>query len=270
MEIILDPDLDINNNAARYFEKAKKHRKKAEKTKEALKLLEEKKNKILEKIQEVRQRVEERIVEEQQIREKAKKKKWFHSYRWFITINGFLVVGGRDASSNESLIKKHTEKKDLVLHCELRGSPFIVVKNGENAPKEDIEEAARFAVTFSRAWREGIYSYNVAIAKPEQVVKTPRSGEYLPRGAFILRGDIRNIRGELDLALGIYEDFLMSGPKKSVSKWCESYLILRPGNIEKGVIAKKIARMLNTSIEEVLHALPAGGFSEEIQKYKNS
>ena len=37
-----------------------------------------------------------------------------------------LVLGGRDATTNDILIKKHMEKEDLVFHTTDPGSPFFI------------------------------------------------------------------------------------------------------------------------------------------------
>ena len=63
------------------------------------------------------------IVKEQISRE------WYERYRWFITTDGLLVIGGRDASSNSALIRKHLTEHDIVFHAEVHGSPFLIIKN---------------------------------------------------------------------------------------------------------------------------------------------
>ena len=35
------------------------------------------------------------------------KKLWYHRFRWFVTSDGVVVLGGRDASQNEELVKKY-------------------------------------------------------------------------------------------------------------------------------------------------------------------
>ncbi len=46
---------------------------------------------------------------EELVKHKIKHKEWFEKFRWFVSSDGFLVVAGKDAVSNEVLIKKHTE-----------------------------------------------------------------------------------------------------------------------------------------------------------------
>ncbi len=269
MIIEIDPKKSLEENASLFFEKAKRFKVKAERAKDALIDIEKKKREIEKKIEKIKKSEEKEIEKIMEKREKRLKKKWFHGYRWFITSNGFLVVAGKDASSNESLIKKHLDSNDLVLHCELIGSPFVVIKNGKTASDMDIRETADFAVTFSRAWKEGIYSYKVAIINPDQLSKTPNSGEYLSKGAFIIRGKTRSIDGNLNLCLGVKDKEVMSGPRSAIEKHCEKYVCLIPGKIDKSIIARQLRKKLNVAIEDILRALPAGGFEEKREILKN-
>jgi len=119
--IYLDLNKTVEQNAAVYYEKAKKAKKKTEGAKEALALSLKK----LEKLKKDHSKELAKIEKETIKREKE----WFEKFRWFITSTGFLVIGGRDATTNEIIIKKHTETGDLVFHTDLAGSPFFVIKN---------------------------------------------------------------------------------------------------------------------------------------------
>ncbi|MBI3841705.1 MAG: NFACT family protein, partial [Thaumarchaeota archaeon] len=89
-----------------------------------------------------------------------KKREWYERYRWFFTSDGLLAIGGRDASSNSSVIRKHLEKNDKVFHAEIYGSPFFILKNSMESPPNSIVETAQATVCFSRAWREGLFGLN--------------------------------------------------------------------------------------------------------------
>ena len=56
-------------------------------------------------------------------------RKWYEKFRWFESSDGFLVIGGRDATSNEIVVKKHVEPNDVVFHADVQGAPFFVIKN---------------------------------------------------------------------------------------------------------------------------------------------
>ena len=113
------------------------------------------------------------------------KKQWYHRFRWFVTSDGIVVLGGRDASQNEELVKKYLAGGDLFVHADVHGASVVIVKG----KTERMDEVAQFAASYSGAWRSGHFSAEVYSALPAQVSKTPESGEYVSRGSFIVRGE---------------------------------------------------------------------------------
>lgn len=72
-------------------------------------------------------------------------------FRKYVTKKGTLVLAGRDAKNNEALIAQ-TQKKEIVLHTHLPGSPFVNIKG---TPKfGDIKEAAIFCARYSKDWKK--------------------------------------------------------------------------------------------------------------------
>ena len=117
-KLILDLTKSIDGNAAAYFEKAKKIKKKIEGAEKALR-------ENLKKMQELESKKEKINLEKtKQNKLKERKREWYEKFRWFISSEGFLVIGGRDSTSNEIVVKKHTEANDLVFHTDMAGSPF--------------------------------------------------------------------------------------------------------------------------------------------------
>jgi Predicted RNA-binding protein homologous to eukaryotic snRNP len=54
--------------------------------------------------------------------------------------------------------------------------------------------------------RKNFTSQDVYWVEPDQVSKTPVSGEFVPKGAFIIRGHRNYIRGaKLEISIGIVE-----------------------------------------------------------------
>ncbi len=137
MEIELDLNKSVEENAGKYFEAAKKAKKKLEGAKKALQDTQEK----LELLQKQESKFLEETAKKQE--RKEKKREWYEKFHWFISSEGFLCIGGKDATSNELVIKKHMEKNDVVLHTDMAGSPFFVIKNGQEAGEETIKEAAQ-------------------------------------------------------------------------------------------------------------------------------
>ncbi|MBI2134495.1 DUF814 domain-containing protein [Candidatus Woesearchaeota archaeon] len=257
--LVLDLKKSIEENASDYYEKAKKIKKKIAGAGEAL----QKSLKKLRELEAKREKHEEK--EEKLSKAKERKKEWYEKFRWFISSDGFLVVGGRDATSNEIIIKKHAEKNDLVLHTDMAGSPFFVIKaDNKKIPESTIREAADATCTFSRAWKLGLQSSDVFYVSPEQVSRKAKSGEYLTKGAFMIYGKTNYMENKANLAIGLAKDnAVMSGPLEAVKKHCEKYVVLKQGDEKASSIAKKISYKLggNLDLDEIIRALPAGNFA---------
>ena len=202
-----------------------------------------------------------------------RKKSWYERYRWFFTTDGVLAIGGRDAASNSAIIRKHLVKNDKVFHGDIFGSPFFILKEGENVPVSSMNEVAHATICFSRAWREGLYGVSAFWVNPEQVKKSAPSGEFLPKGSFTIEGQRNFIKSEtLRLAVGIMpqddDDYVLTcGPPEPIKKNSMCYAIIEPHGLEMVEAAKKIrieflkmheniAKKIN--IDDFVRALPAG------------
>jgi len=254
--LLLDLKKSVAQNASEYFEKAKKQKKKLVGAEDALKRS-IKKLKILEKKKE---KFETEEKQKEELRER--KKEWYEKFRWFFSSEGFLVIGGRDATSNEIVIKKHTDKNDLVLHTDMVGSPFFVIKTKNKKVSEStIKEAADATCTFSRAFKLNLTTTPTFVAKPEQLTKEAKPGEYIPKGGFITKGKLDYIDNKINLAIGITkEKAIMSGPELAIKKNCEKYVVLKQGKLKSSDAAKKIRNQIGGSLDEIIRALPAGTF----------
>jgi predicted ribosome quality control (RQC) complex YloA/Tae2 family protein len=202
-----------------------------------------------------------------------RKKNWYERYRWFMTTDGYLVIGGRDAASNSAVIRKHLDKNDKVFHGDIFGSPFLIIKDAENAPDSTMNEVAHATVCFSRAWREGLYGVSAYWVHPEQVKRSAPSGEFLPKGSFTIEGTRNFIKSEtLKLAVGIMIDedknyVLTCGPPEPIKKNSICYAIVEPGGGEMAECAKKVRLEFlkifeditkKFNIDEFVRALPPG------------
>lgn len=263
MEIEIELEKNVEANAQKYFEKAKKSRHKLEGAKKAL---EETRKKHLKELQETELT---EIAKEKQKEEKSRKKSWYEKFRWCISSNDFLMIGGKDSTTNEILIKKHADPHDLIFHTESPGSPFIIIKNPENKTiqEQTKKEAAAFAATFSKAWSLGLKRMEVFEVKPEQVSKEAKSGEYVQKGSFIIQGRRTLHEAEINLGIGIFLDeegrkVVMSGPLSAVAKHCSEYVALREGDAKKGEISKLLMKQFGLATnDDILASLPAGEFA---------
>lgn len=204
-------------------------------------------------------------LERDRARPKPTQRFWFEAFRWFLTSDGHLVLGGRDASTNEKVVKKHLAEQDRYVHADLHGAPSLVVKaKGSTPPSEAaLVEAAVYAVAMSKAWTTGHASGEAYWVLPSQVTKTPQSGEFLAKGAFVIRGKRNHLSVDVRLALGEIEfeghRKLMCGPSSAVEARSTRYLTLVPGREEKNAFAKRASALFHVPIEEVLSVLPPGG-----------
>jgi predicted ribosome quality control (RQC) complex YloA/Tae2 family protein len=191
--------------------------------------------------------------------ELKKVKRVFTNYRWFISGDGNFVIAGKDAESNDSVVKKYLGEKDLYFHADIHGAPSVVMKVSKEPSEKGIEEAASFAWCMSKAWNSKFGNGSVFYVTKSQVSKTPESGEYLARGAWIIRGKKNYITHlNLELAVGFqkYEnrDYVVAAPISSISG---KKVIIVPGEGKEDVV-KEISEFLEVEKESVYPALPPG------------
>ena len=259
--INIDPKLTIPENAEKYYEKAKKAKRKTkgaqiaiENTKKQLEKITAKKDIAMENIAVPKKRVKKNL-------------KWYEKLRWFVSSDGHLVVGGRDANSNENVVKKYLEPNDIYLHADIHGASSTAIKlNGGSLNDNLLKESGEFAASFSSAWSMGFTSQDVFWVHPDQVTKTPEAGEFLSKGSFVIRGHRNYIRGaRVKLAIGIvdYEGKrIMAGPIEAVEAHCDNYVVIKPGFTKKEAIAKKIINQINEddllTLDDIIRVLPSG------------
>jgi predicted ribosome quality control (RQC) complex YloA/Tae2 family protein len=242
--------------------------------------IEEARAKILaqiEKLQSQTAAIHKKIV----VKEQAAKE-WYERYRWFVTTDGLLAIGGRDASSNSALIRKHLTEHDIVFHAEVHGSPFFIVKSAASPAQEgkidpSLRQTAQATISFSRAWKDGLSSADAYWVMPEQVKKGAPTGQFLPKGSFVIEGKRSYLKGvEIRLAIGIVQlnnkETLVCGPEEAIKKRAIFYAVLLQGGMDPMTAAKKaksefmkiagdseIAETIKRiSLDDFVRALPTG------------
>jgi predicted ribosome quality control (RQC) complex YloA/Tae2 family protein len=199
---------------------------------------------------------------------KQKEKKWYEKYRWFFTTNNFLAIAGRDAKSNEHVVKKHMENEDLYFHADTHGAAHIILKKGQIAKDVDQKEAACFAAIFSSAWKNNYYLQEVYSVLPDQVTKTPKSQESLGTGAFVIKGSRNYFRKNILEIYVSYDkdlDNVVSGPKSAIINKYKFYVGLKPGTTKKSDVCKLLCEKFKSKNIIVTESqidlfLPSGGF----------
>lgn len=275
-------DDSVHQNAQRYFEAARKQK---DKTAGATTALAE--TKLAFKRAQKKEAKQKATGRMQTVR--RSKRLWFEQHRWSMISGGHLLVGGRDAKGNDSIVKKHLSGSDMYLHADIHGAPscslrasqgFAIVEEpygqlppgvpsfklvdklgDERMTDAKLEEAATLALCWSRAWNGGGAHGTVFAVKPAQVSKSAQTGEYVGKGAFIVRGQ-RQWFKDLSVQMGIGlvaingVPLLMGGTVSSIKERCERYAVLSPGITKKEQLANRIYKSTGLRTDDVLSVLP--------------
>ena len=200
----------------------------------------------------------------------VEKRRWFERHRWFVSSEGAIVIAGRDAASNDVLVRRNLKDGDFYVHADLQGAASVIVKRPTppvSVTEATLREAAQWAVAFSKAWRAGLASASAFWATPEQVSKSAVSGEFVPRGAFVIRGTkhfVRDVPLELGLGRIRYEgeERWVAAPPVAIAARGSVAVLLTPGEErERAEKEVELARDLGISRSLLQSLLPAGGLS---------
>ena len=208
---------------------------------------------------------------------------WYQRFRWFHTSTGYLVIGGRNADQNEELVKKYMGKHDRFFHTQAHGGPVTLLKAAgpsESADpvdfsEETLREAAQFAVSYSSDWKDGRGAGDAYMVEPDQVSKTPESGEYIEKGSFVIRGDRTYFEDvPCRVAVGVQCEPVtraIGGPPSAIVDRAASSVTLEPGMYAQNDAAMMVYRKLKerfadqsfvrkvASADQLQEFLPPGG-----------
>ncbi len=242
---------DVNENAQKYYRNSKKLRKKIEGAKRAIEV--------------TKKEIERGIKKDKKtVSKKPTASFWFDRYKWFISTDGDLVVAGKDTKTNEEIVKKYLESKDIYVHAEAGGAPSVVVKSdGDEISEKTLEEACQFAVIHSKEWKRGIATGIAYWVYPDQVSKTAESGESLPTGAFVIRGK-RNFIKDLPLKACIGEITYDDKRKVTVAPSLAEGMVkdkvyFISGQESVNSFAKRMSDKLHVPVTEIQKLMPPGG-----------
>ncbi|MFQ6010004.1 MAG: NFACT RNA binding domain-containing protein [Candidatus Aenigmatarchaeota archaeon] len=272
-EVEIDFRKTVQENAEKYFEEAKWAKSKIEATKKAL-------EKTRRQVRKLKKGLKKK--EPKKAPRKRRRGKWFEKFRWMITSDGFLVIGGRDATQNEMLFKKHLQEGDIVLHAEISGAPLTIIKSeGKPVTPLAVREAGEFAISYSSAWKQGLGSMRAFFAKHDEVSKKAPAGEYLPKGSFMFHKRNYLKKMEIKIAIGIMFQKDKEGKRiakpicgavQAVNKNAEYFVTLKPGDISQAELAKQIKKKIlikampedvplieEIPLEDIQKLIPPGG-----------
>ncbi|MFX1509680.1 MAG: ribosome rescue protein RqcH [Promethearchaeota archaeon] len=269
--ITLDIRLSATDNANQLFQRSKQLEKKVKGAAIAIEDTETKITKLREKHEEDLEQV---VTEKPVLR---RKKRWYEKFRWFRTSKGILVLGGRDAGSNQQLIRKYLDEPDLLFHADFAGAPVVIAKTeGQKVTETELQEIATFAVSYSRAWKAGWSAADTYWVNSDQVSLSAPSGEFLPKGSVMVRGErnyVRNAPVEIAVGVIVEEGFpiIIAGPKPPIQGQTEVLVNLIPGRMKVSDAAKHLrsqfanqfpesmrVQIQALSIDEIIAVLPPG------------
>lgn len=268
-KVVLDIRLSAQDNAARAYDQAKKSENKIKGAQIQI-------DRTKVKLEKLEVSIAEPVIKKVSV--KIRKKRWYEKFRWFTSSEGYLILGGRDIKSNEDIAKRQMSANDIFLHASIHGAPYTLIKVPDEAPgQQTIDEAAQFAVTFSRAWQDGLSGGDAYWVNPEQVSFSPPSGEHLPAGSVMIYGTknlLRQVPVELAVGVLLEEEYAIpiSGPPTAIEVQTEYFVRVLPGDEKKGQVVKTIQAMLKKLVpeeqshlvsqipqEDLMRCLPAGG-----------
>ena len=182
--LAVDVDLAIStwSNARQYYDQKKsaafKEQKTLQSSKKALKNTAKKINADLKK----------GLKQEKEVMRPQRKAYWFEKFIYFISSDGYLVLGSKDIQQAEILYKRYLKHGDIYVHADLEGAASIIIKNkpgktNDPLPPSTLSQAGALALATSSAW-DSKAIMSAWWVHAEQVSKTASNGEYLQGGNF--------------------------------------------------------------------------------------
>lgn len=187
-KLAIDIDLALSAwaNSTEYFDSKKTAASKEERTLQASeRALKSHEKKVAEDLK-------KGLKQEKEVLRPVRKQHWFEKYIYFISSDGYLVLGGKDAQQNEIIYRRYLRKGDVYVHSDLKGSIPMIIKNNPNTPDAPIppstlSQAGNLSVCTSEAWdSKAIMSAWWVLA--DGVTKTGQAGEFLAPGVFNIKG----------------------------------------------------------------------------------
>ncbi|KAF2012260.1 serologically defined colon cancer antigen 1 [Aaosphaeria arxii CBS 175.79] len=132
------------------------------------------------------------LKQEKEVLRPVRRQQWFEKFIYFLSSDGYLVLGGKDAQQNEIIYRRYFRKGDVYVHADLKGAQPMIIKNKPNTPDAPIppstlSQAGHLSVCTSEAW-DSKAVMSAWWVNSEQVSKTDQTGTFLPPGMFNVTG----------------------------------------------------------------------------------
>ncbi|KAJ3499255.1 hypothetical protein NLG97_g475 [Lecanicillium saksenae] len=163
--------------------------------------------------QKIKQDLKKVLKQEKALLQPIRNLMWFEKFYWFISSDGYLVVGAKDKSQAEVLYRRHLRGGDVYCHTDANNAAVVVVKNNANTadapiPPATLAQAGQLSICSSEAWdsKAGIGAWWV---NAHQVSKSAPTGDILQPGSFNISGE-KNFLPPGQLVLGLSVMFKIS------------------------------------------------------------
>ncbi|KAF2711713.1 hypothetical protein K504DRAFT_453512 [Pleomassaria siparia CBS 279.74] len=132
------------------------------------------------------------LQKEKEVLRPVRKQHWFEKFIYFISSDGYLVLGGKDAQQNDIIYKKYFRKGDIYVHADLKGAVPLIIKNNPQTPDAPIppstlSQAGHLTVSTSEAW-DSKALMSAWWVNSDQVSKIGPTREFLAPGMFNIQG----------------------------------------------------------------------------------
>ncbi|KAK6340530.1 hypothetical protein TWF696_008856 [Orbilia brochopaga] len=139
---------------------------------------------------------------------------WWEKFYWFVSSEGYLVLGAKDPTQADMLYKRYFKRGDVWVHADVPGSCHVLVKNKvadmrAPIPPYTLGQAGTLAVASSDAW-EKKQVISAWWAEYEQVGKMGAGGSVLAVGEFAVKGEKKWLPPAM-LVMGFAVGWLMEG-----------------------------------------------------------
>ena len=158
VQIKIAPKKSAQENAAHYYDLYKKEASGAKELEDEIALSQKKLAALEKAYQEILNeknpvRIEQLLRKDSAPKQKQKKARPGLDY----TVNGWLILVGRDANENDELLRRHVKGSDMWLHTRdcPGGYVFIKYRAGKTIPLDILLDAGNLAVYFSKARKNG-------------------------------------------------------------------------------------------------------------------
>ncbi|KAM3486274.1 hypothetical protein MY3957_009799 [Beauveria namnaoensis] len=211
--IVVELTLNLSpwSNARGYYDQRKTAVVKEEKTQlQADKAIKSTEHKVKQDLKKV-------LKQEKALLQPIRNPMWFEKFYWFISSDGYLVLGAKDKSQAELLYRQHLRSGDAFCHADASNAAIVVVKNNSKTADVPIApatlaQAGQLSICSSEAWdsKAGIGAWWV---NSNQVSKSTSTGDILQPGNFNISGE-KNFLPPGQLVLGLSVLFKISEESK--------------------------------------------------------